>query len=74
MRTWKPIWRLRKMQIRRLGKPANYDSSLQLCLTILLSSTSQGGDRKDVFFCKAGDQHYIPRTVKAADFKWADKD
>ena len=30
---------------------------------IIMSALLQGGDRKDVFFYQADDQHYIPRAL-----------
>ena len=45
-------------------------TTLQLCLEhgiakdgILLGAESVGGDRKDVFFYQADDQHYVPRAL-----------
>ncbi|KAM7472272.1 hypothetical protein LguiA_010455 [Lonicera macranthoides] len=58
------------LQVGQCGNQVGLEFWKQLCLEhgiskdgILEDFATQGGDRKDVFFYQADDQHYIPRAL-----------
>nr|GMC51034.1 tubulin gamma-1 chain [Ipomoea batatas] len=58
------------LQVGQCGNQIGMEFWKQLCLEhgiskdgILEDFATQGGDRKDVFFYQADDQHYIPRAL-----------
>ena len=53
------------MKCKRISSESLSYSELNIRISVLIFSgrIMQGGDRKDVFFYQADDQHYIPRAL-----------